>query len=413
MIEFYDYSIFSYLAPYLAVAFFGGASGLTGLLLTYGLLAVGSAARILGGAVFGGIGDRFGRKRALMLALAMMTAAITITALLPSYGQIGVAAAVLFVVVRLVQGFSAGGEYAGALVFLIEESPRRSRGLAATVGVATSGTGVLLASGVALALTAFTTDAQMDAWGWRIGYGFGALLAVAAIAMRLRMEESAAFERARAAHALGGGHPLRDVARRMPGRLLSGAILIGFGGLIYYMVLTFVPTYLETVIGSGHVEALLVTTIMVALWAYLTPLGGMLSDVVGRKPMLIGAAAAFAVLGYPAFLAIATGELGWIMLGELILVIPLIAFHGAVSAAAPELFPTGSRYSALGVSYNTGNALIGSTAPFVGTLLVSLSGNDLAPGWYLVAAALLTLPVAIRMRESARRPLLEAPAPGS
>lgn len=409
LIEFYDYSIYAYLAPYLAVAFFGDASAGTGLLLTYGLFALSSAARILGGGVLGAIGDRVGRKRALTLALGLMTAAMVVTSVLPTYAQVGILSPALFVVLRLLQGFSAGGEYSGALVFLIEDAPRRSRGLTATLGIVTSGTGALLASGVALLLTAVTDDAQMDSWGWRVGYWVGAALALGALALRLRMEESPAFERARARRSAERGSPLRRAVRDAPGRMLIAATLVGFGGLTYYLVLTFIPTYLETIIDVEHAEALLVTTVMVAIWAYASPLAGHLSDVVGRRPLLLGAAAAYALVGYPAFRMIATGELWLIAIAELALVVPLIMFQGAVSAAVGELFGTSSRYSSLAVSYNAGNAIVGGTAPFVATLLVALTGNDLAPGWYLAAAAVLTIPAVLAMAETARRPLREDP----
>lgn len=321
----------------------------------------------------------------------------------------GLLAPVLFVILRLAQGFSAGGEYSGALVFLVEQAPQDRRGRMASLGAVTSGTGVLLASGAVLLLTQLTTQAQMEAWGWRVGYVFGLVLALVALALRLQMEETEAFARVRRAGLAAS--PMARALRESPRQILVAALLTGFAGLGYYMVLTFIPTYLESVVEVDHAEAMLVTTLVVAIWAYATPLAGMLSDRVGRKPVLLASVVTFAFASVPLFFLISTGDLAWILLAEVLLVIPLVLWFGAESVALPELFPTHTRYTGLSIGYNTGNAVLGSTAPFVGTLLVATTGVDTSPGWYLAIVAALMIPVVLAIAETARRPLKERPAP--
>lgn len=404
IVEFYDYTLYIYLAPYIAEVFFPDESELVGLMVTYGILALGAVMRIAGGAYFGSLGDRIGRKKALTLSVLIMTISIALTSILPTFAQVGILAPILLVILRLVQGFSTGGEYAGVLVLLLEEADPKRRGYTASLGVVTSGTGVLLASLIVFALTATTTNAQMETWGWRVGYWFGTALALSALLMRRQMEETPTFEKLKK-RGLAAQAPVRQAVRELWREILIGLALTGFVGLAYYMILTFLPSYLETVVKIDHMHAMLVTTIVVAIWAYGTPLAGRLSDYVGRKPMLLGSALAFVVLAYPMFLLVATGDLLWIFVGEILLVIPLNCFYGSFSAAVGELFPTSGRYSGLAIGYNVGNAVFGSTTPFVGTVLVAATGNELAPAFYLMATAFVIALVVLRMRETARIPL--------
>ncbi len=401
VVEWFDYGLYLYLVPVMAPLFFPSDDPLTATIASFGVFAAGSVMRVAGGAFFGRMGDRLGRKRALTLSVLMMTVPMFVTALLPTYDMIGVAAPLLLVVVRLAQGFSAGGEYSGTVVVLVEQAPARRRGLVAATAVVTSGTGILLASLLVSMLTSVLSSDAMSSYGWRVAYGVGTFVALFAVVMRRRMRETAAFEAERDTEGLSRS-PVSDALRRMPRAVALAAVLAGYGGILYYVVLGFVPTYLDGVTTISRSDALWITTAMNLLYAYATPLGGWCSDRVGRRPMLLGSALAMAVVAVPMFVLLMDGPLWLVVVGEVGLVLPVLASAGPIVAAIGELFPTRDRFTALAIGYDLGNATFGGTAPLVCSALISVTGHELAPSFYLVLASLLVVWPMARLRETAR-----------
>lgn len=406
VVEWYDLMLYGYLATVFSRVFFPPSDGLVSLIGTYGAFAVGYFARPVGGIFFGRLGDRMGRKVSLTVAVSLMAVPMLVTAMLPTYATWGVTATLLLVLMRLLQGFSVGGEFSGTLVFLLEGSRRGGRGLLASTATAFSGVGVLLASVVVLVLTLTLTTGQLDAWGWRIPYLIGASIAVLGLFMRLRMEETSYFQQLREEGAIAE-HPVREAMRKHFKPILVCAALTGYLGIAYYIVATFLVGFLQSIVGIPHSSAMVVTTAVAAVYAFTAPVWGRLSDRWGRRPPMMWSAVALALLAYPAFLMMATGNLVLIYVGEFALLLPVMVFTGAFSPAVSELFPTRDRNSGMGVGYNFGNAALGATAPTVATALVHFTGVEQIPSAYLIVASGLIVLVILRMRETAFESLSE------
>jgi MHS family proline/betaine transporter-like MFS transporter len=403
IVEWYDFMLFAFLAPVFARVFFPTSDEIVSLLATFGVYAAGFLMGPLGSLVFGSLGDRLGRKFTLTLSVGLMAIPMLITAALPTYATIGLAAPLLLLLMRLIQGFSVGGQYGGTMVLLVEDAPPDRRGFIASAATATSGVGVFLASGMVTLITALTTTAELDGGVWRIPYVFGFLLALTALIMRRRMAESQAF-----AHAQESGElsktPLRSIFKEAPGPLLMCILLSAYANVTYYLLTSYLPAYLENVIDVDHFKASLATTIIAALFAITAPLFGRLSDQWGRKPLLLAATAGFLVLSVPAFLVLGGPSLTFfaILGAELVLLIPLGLLWGSYGAAAPELFPTKFRYTGTAIGYNLGNSVCGGSVAFIATGLIAATGSTLAPAWILVAFAALSLVPMLRMRETLR-----------
>ncbi len=399
VVEWFDYGLYLYLVPVMAPLIFPSDDALTAMIASLGVFAAGSFLRVFGGAFFGSIGDRLGRKKALVLSILMMTVPMGLTAFLPTYAAIGIAAPIIFTVMRMLQGFSAGGEYSGTVVQLVEQAPPSRRGFLASSAVLTSGIGILLASGLVALLMTLLSDAQMADWGWRACYLVGGALGLFALVMRRNMDETQAFEAEEKADDVPKA-PLRYALRHLPGPVLISAFLAGYGGILYYVVLGFGPTILDTYSDIQSDTAMWVTTGMTIAYAFLTPFFGRLSDRYGRRPVMMAAAGGFVLL---------SGPLLWLMTHEPVLIVViagalllglLMAYGGPVVAAIGEQFPSRARYSALATGYNLGNAVLGGLAPLTAAWLISVFDSPVAPAILLVVASLVALPILWRLKET-------------
>ena len=399
VVEWFEYGLYLYRVPSVAPLIFPTDNQLTAIIASLGVFAAGSLLRIAGGAFFGSIGDRLGRKKALVLSILMMTVPMALTAFLPTYADIGIAATLIFTGMRMLQGFSAGGEYSGTVVQLVEQAPARRRGFIASTAVFTSGIGVLLASALVAGLTTVLSEQAMSDYGWRACYLVGGALGLFALIMRRRMDETQAFK-AEEADGDVPAKPLRYALRHLPGPVLMAAFLAGFGGILYYVVLGFVPTILDTYSEIQSDTALWVTTGMAIVYAVATPFFGMLSDRVGRKPTLIGAAIGFVVLSVPLLWLMTTEPVWVVILAGLGLLTLLMLYGGPVVAAIGEQFPSRARYSALATGYNLGTAILGGFAPLVAAWLISVFDTPVAPAGLLVVASLLAIPLLLRLKET-------------
>ena len=403
-VEWFDYAVYGYLAATISQAFFPETDRQTALLATFAVFAISFFIRPLGGFVWGHIGDRLGRRTALSLSILIMSGATFCIALIPSYAVIGVGAPILLLAVRVVQGFSAAGEYAGASAFLVEYAPANRRGLYAAVVPASTAAGLLLGSLLAALLSIVLTPGQMTEWGWRLPFLLAAPMGLIGRYIRTKLEDTPAFraieDQAETTHA-----PVKDMfSKHWRALLLAvGAVLLNAVG--FYVILSYMPTYLSTELGFGATESFIATTIALVTYIGFIFLTGLASDRFGRKRVLMTASVAFILFTVPAFMLLDTGSFAMVLLVQIALGAMLTLNDGTLPSFLAELFPTRIRYSGFAVSFNLSNAVFGGTAPFMATLLIGMMHTKLAPAWYLVAAAAVSLVAVMCAKETSNRPL--------
>ncbi len=399
LIEWFDFSIYIYIASYISQLFFPPQQGLAGLLETFAVFAVGYLMRPIGGIVFGQLGDRIGRKKTIMLTVACMGVSILMTSCLPTYQQIGIAAPILLLLARMLQGFSVGGEQTGVIVMLIEQSDQRYRGLYTSIATFISGNGVLLSSLLATVLINHLSHEQMLSFGWRIPYWIGSVLTVLALLFQSRMKESPFFE-ALSQEKHVDRTPMRGALKSHPWAITIVFFLTGYLGIAYYLNAAFLPNYLITILGTADHTAMVITSCAAFAYAYSAPFWGWLSDGVGRKPVLITGVIALAVFSYPLFLMLGSHHLAEMITAAVLMMLMVSACTPPFITTISELFPTEHRYSGVSFGYNVGNALMGGTTPLLSTYLISVTGHALAPCWYLVIASCCIMIVLLKMPET-------------
>ncbi|MGK5500138.1 glycine betaine/L-proline transporter ProP [Streptomyces sp. URMC 125] len=419
--EWFDFGIYAYLAVTLGKVFFPGGSDTAQLLSSFAAFAVAFLVRPLGGFFFGPLGDRVGRKKVLALTMVLMALGTFCIGLIPSYAAIGLWAPVLLLVFRLVQGFSTGGEYGGASTFIAEYAPDRKRGYYGSyLEFGTLG-GYIAAAGLVTVLELLLSDAEMTSWGWRIPFLVAGPLGLVGVYLRVRLEETPAFQKAAdrqgTAAEDGGPRPAGSTPRGEVKRIFAEQwrmLLLGIGlvaayNITNYALLTYMPTYLTDEMGYDESHGLLVLLGTMAVMMAVISRVGHLNDRFGRKPLLMAGMLGFLFLSLPAFLLVKQGSMAAVIGGMLMLGLSLVCLLGTMSASLPALFPTPVRYGALAISYNLSVSLFGGTTPLIVTALIDRTGNDLMPAYYTMAAALVGVVAVSLMKETARRPLKGSP----
>lgn len=388
LVEWFDYAVYGYLSTTIAGVFFPGSSPTSGLLATFGVFALSFVVRPLGGVFWGHFGDRFGRRKALSLSIMIMSAATFAIAVIPGHSRIGVLAPSLLLLARIVQGFSAAGEYAGAAAYLYEYAPPNRRGLYTSVVPASTAGGLLVGSLAVTALTWTVPPDAMSQWGWRVPFLLAAPLGLIGRHIRLKLEDTPEFLKLQDRQAIASA-PLAETFANNKRRILLAFGATCLNAVGFYVLLSYLPTYLSRELHLDETTALASTTI--ALVGYIGSVFAMgrLSDAVGRARMLIVSGALFAVLAVPAFALFGVSGLVGITLLQLALGVLLTVNDGTLPSYLAELFPANVRYSGFAFSFNTANAVFGGTAPFAATSLIQASGSVLAPAWYLAAAGLV------------------------
>jgi MHS family proline/betaine transporter-like MFS transporter len=397
VVEWYDFTLYLYLVTVLSRVFF--ADSTTSVLTTLAGFAVAYLMRPIGAAVFGHIGDRFGRRRTMLASMALMTAAMLATALLPTEAQIGPLAGVLLLLIRCLMGFSVGGEYTGVVAYLLEGARPERRGLVTSLAAAASEIGALLAAGVSALTVSLLSDADLVAWGWRIPFLIGAGLAGSVLVIRARMEESPEFARQVAQKSVPR-HPLRHAMRHHRAGIARGFAISALGSITYYVGITYVPVFLSSAGGVGEAEALWLATAAALAVIVVTPAVGALSDRVGRKPVLLGLALASAALPVTLFTLLSGVSAGSALMAALV----LAAVAGGVSAVGAvttaELLPGEGRLSGLALGATAATAVFGGLTPYLAQLLLERTGWAPVPGAMIALVALVVLPVLLTMPET-------------
>ncbi len=403
--ELFDFAIYGFFAASIGRAFFPATDPVTSLLGSFATYGVGFIMRPVGAVVIGAYGDRHGRKAALVLTVTIMALATAVTGLIPSYGAIGLLAPVLLVLCRLVQGFSTGGEWGGAASFLVEYAPDGRRGFFGSWQQFSVGLGLLAGSGSAYALTTLLDPASLAQWGWRVPFLLGFLLAPIGYYLRSRVGETPAFERTVARHEVVAS-PLRLALTIHRAKVLTGLGLTVIWTVSSYLFLTFMPTYVAQTLHMPAKVALASNTVAILILTVLVPPLGALSDRIGRRKLLLTSAIGYLVLSYPLFLLVTERRdfLG-LLIAQSVAAVLLALFSGPGPALLCELFPTSVRYTSLSLGYNVAVAVFGGFAPFIAIALIRWTGNPLAPTFYVMAAALVSTLVILRIKDRTHMPL--------
>jgi MFS transporter, MHS family, proline/betaine transporter len=398
VVEWYDFTLYLYFATVLSRVFFGGGGG--SLLATLGGFAVAYLMRPVGALVFGHIGDRRGRRPMLLLSMAVMSAAMLVTGLLPTHSQIGPAAAVLLILLRCVMGFSVGGEYTGVVAYLLEGSPKERRGLIASSAAAASEVGALLAVGVSALTVSLMSSSELESWGWRIPFIVGALLAGSVWIARSTMDESPDFERQRAEGSVPES-PFRHVLSEQWRGVLRAFAISALGSITYYVGITYVPAFLTSAGSLSEADALWLSTLAAVAVILVTPLTGALTDRVGRKPVLLALTALSALLPILMFGFMASGSPGRALAGALVLACVAGGVSAVGAVATAEQFTGEGRVTGLAFGATGATAIFGGFTPYLAQSLIDTTHWPGIPGLMIAMVAIGVLPVFIWMRETA------------
>jgi MFS transporter, MHS family, proline/betaine transporter len=392
-LEWYDISSYGYFAVYVAKAFFPNSDPTVSLLLTFGTFGLAFLIRPIGGVLLGAYADRHGRKASLMVSIVLMTFGTLAIAIMPSYATIGVLAPIAVLIARLVQGFSAGGEFGSSTAFLVEHLPDR-RGFIASWQFASQGFGQVLSSVFGVGLTSWLTSAEMDSWGWRIPFLFGILVGPVGIYIRNHLDDATAPPAAKQ-------NPVREVFSHQKFRVLLGIGALAVSTAVNYLIIT-MPTYVVKTLNLPAVvgfEATLAGALAVTL---LTPVAGIISDRVGRTTHMIAINLLLLASIVPAFLLLTKNPTpAVIILAVLWLATLKSLYFGPLAALMSELLPAATRATGLGLGYNIGVTLFGGMGPVIVTWLGTIAFiGDLSPAYYLTFVGLLSLSALLTIRST-------------
>ncbi|MGH8216977.1 MAG: MFS transporter [Steroidobacteraceae bacterium] len=385
-LEFYDFVIYSTFAQYIGDAFFAPAkSPLIGLMLSYSVFALGYVPRLMGGVIFSHFGDKYGRRRVFICSILIMSSATLALGFLPSYAQWGVWATAGVIALRLVQGFSLGGELPGAITYVVETAPRRA-GFSSGFIFFCVNTGVALASGVGYGVVKLLSPGEVAAWGWRIGFLFGGLLGLVSFWLRLSLSETEEFKKLK--HT-ASKQPFFELMRTAPAATVFAIAAMvataGFNGLLFAM-----PTFMQRVMHRTYLEGIAAENIGLLVMSFGMLLTAWLSDRIPKRWILGLGSLLLAVFCFPFFDAAA---------GNTVRLIPIFIgaglaaslCNGPMAGIVADLFPTRIRFSGIAVSFNLAFSLFSGTAPLIATVLVAATGSPTGPAYFMLGCGLVTL----------------------
>jgi MHS family proline/betaine transporter-like MFS transporter len=391
-IEWFDFGVYSAGAITATVGrvFFPTHSSSTAVLSSFAVLAVAFVVRPFGGFFFGPLGDRLGRQRVLAITIILMSGSTFVIGVLPTYASIGVFAPILLILARMVQGFSTGGEYGGAATFIAEYAPDKKRGFLGSWLEFGTLTGYVLGSSLVLLMNVILPQSAMDSWGWRIPFLVALPLGLVGLYLRTKLEDTPAFRDMSKAGKVARS-PLKETLAgnwRMILNLIGIVLLLNVAD---YTMLTFMPTFMTNNLGFSDTTSQLVTISVELCMMVVITFVGRLSDRIGRKPLLLTAAIGYVVLAFPAVALMTAGGTLRLLIGFAILAALLVLMLAVIGSTFPAMFPTRVRYGSFAIGYNLSTSAFGGTAPFVITALITATGTNFIPAYYLVLAGLIAI----------------------
>lgn len=393
ILEWYDFAVYGFFAAIIGEQFFPSDDPTVSLIAAFGAFAAGFLMRPVGAVFFGRIGDVVGRKKMLFFSVMLMAIPTFIIGLLPTHEKIGYAAAILMVVMRMLQGLSVGGEYTGSIVFLVEHAPPHKRGFFSSFSMIGATIGILMGSGIGALITGLLTEAQLESWGWRLPFLIGISIGLIGFIIRRGLHETPASEEKSKA-------PLKELFKEHRKPMFQSIGLNIMGAVCFYLIFVYMTTWLVTQVHETKSTALDINTISLFVLLIAVPLFAMLSDKVGRKPMLLIGSILMAACAYPLVWLMDHHNFTYILVGQSIFAVILSIFMSTIPSFMTELFPSRIRASATSVSYNIPYAIFGGTAPMVSVWLISVTDNSEAIAWYLMAVSVLAFVIALTVKET-------------
>ncbi|MEW2500413.1 MFS transporter [Amycolatopsis sp. CA-161197] len=406
--EWYDYGVFTSgaIATSIGTVFFPGEGN--AVLKSLALVAVGFIVRPFGGAFFGPLGDKLGRQKVLAITILLMSGCTFLVGVLPTYAgpySMGIAAPIAILLLRLIQGFSTGGEYGGAATFIAEYAPTKRRGFFGSFLELGTLSGYVLGNVVVLAVTLSLPADQVEAWAWRIPFFVALPLGLIGLYLRSRLEDTPEFKRLEASGNKPKKAPLKETFTRNWRMILNLIGIVLLLNIADYMLLTTMPTYFtDTLKINDNTSTLIIIGVELVQAAIILPLGA-LSDRIGRKPLLITAAIGFLVLSWPSIKLMQSGSILWLIVGFGIVAFLLVLMLAVIGSTFPAMFPTRVRYGSFAIGYNVSTSLFGGTCGVVVTALIQGTGNNDWPAYYLMIAAVIALVPIFKIPETSQVPI--------
>lgn len=396
--EWYNFLLYGYLASTISQLFFPTHNQLISLSLTFTVFALSFFVRPFGGILFGWIGDTYGRQRALIISLVMMAIPTFLIGCLPTYQSIGILSPVLLLILRIIQGLSAGGEHTGSAVYIAEFAPSSRRTLWVSIIPMTAALGILMSSLIALILIKSLSHIQLLTWGWRLGYGIGTFLCVISIFLRITLPETPYFKKELKEHPVKR-YPIKILFTKpdIIKNLLTVIVLSGSWGVFYQILFVWMPTYLTQIQHFSNSTALVINSSLILLFACLILFVGFIADYLDHKSMLIISNIAMILLAYPLFTALSSGALFKIIISLGIFTLIFSLYLPVAFVTMIELFHTDIRYTGLSFGFNLGLAIFGGTCPLIATWLIEITHNKSAPALYMMIAAAFALIISTRI----------------
>ncbi|HBC81056.1 MAG TPA: proline/glycine betaine transporter ProP [Escherichia sp.] len=407
--EWFDFGVYGFVAYALGKVFFPDANPSVQMIAALGTFSVPFLIRPLGGLFFGMLGDKYGRQKILAITIVIMSISTFCIGLIPSYESIGIWAPILLLVCKMAQGFSVGGEYTGASIFVAEYSPDRKRGFMGSWLDFGSIAGFVLGAGVVVILSTVVGEENFLDWGWRIPFFLAAPLGLFGLYIRLKLEETPAFkDHMDKQEALEHSKPqltLIQMLNKHRKQILKCIGLVLVFNVSNYMLTSYMPSYLTSVLGMSELTGLLLVMVIMFVMMPLTLAWGYWTDRIGRRPVIALGAAGLVLLAIPSFMLIGSGNMLAVFGGLVILGVLHTCFSGTMPATLPALFVTDIRYSALAIGFNLSVSLFGGTTPLVTAWLVDTTHNVMMPAYYMMGAGIIGLITVLTLRETAQKPL--------
>ncbi|HDS1737292.1 MULTISPECIES: glycine betaine/L-proline transporter ProP [Pseudomonas] len=410
--EWFDFGVYGFVAYVLGKVFFPGADPSVQMIAALGTFSVPFLIRPLGGLFFGALGDRYGRQKVLAATIVIMSLSTFAIGLIPSYASIGIWAPILLLLCKMAQGFSVGGEYTGASIFVAEYAPDRKRGFLGSWLDFGSIAGFVFGAGLVVCISATVGEEKFLEWGWRLPFLLALPLGIIGLYLRHALEETPAFQQHvekleqgdREGLASGPKVSFKEVATQHWRSLLTCIGVVIATNVTYYMLLTYMPSYLSHNLHYSESRGVLIIIAIMVGMLFVQPVIGFLSDKFGRRPFILCGSIGLLIMAIPAFMMINSGVLGIIFAGLLVLAILLNFFIGVMASTLPAMFPTHIRYSALASAFNI-SVLIAGLTPTIAAWLVETTNDLYMPAYYLMVVALIGLVTGVTMKETANQPL--------